>query len=758
MIPVRQRKKSFYVSIKTKALFLVGTVPVLFMGGLLYENHRIDAIEYKQMLFDRMQVQAELLANTIGQAMWDMNTNYIDEVIKRAIKTPDLEKIVIRDENGKIAKSIWTPEWTGTHSLIAYPVIYNFAGSERKLGQVELYVSHNSLEAKIMARTKYWAIFIAAALIVQMLLFYVVLNWLLHPIQSITSTMRRLSEGETGVPIPSQHRRDEIGQMAIAIQTFRSTAVRADELAHEIEARTRLQGELETARKVAEDANQAKSQFLATMSHEIRTPLNGVLATAELLSETETSPRQKKYIGIIRNSGELLLSLLNDILDFAKIEAGRIEIHPGISNLKQAFEDTCTLFAAQADSKALAFSFTLDARVPAYVIADIFRLRQVMANLISNAVKYTERGHVDVLLTARDSENGPLLCFSVTDTGRGIPKESLGLVFDKFTQIHRNAAIGGTGLGLPICQSLVELMGGKISVESQVGQGSTFSFWIPLVPVAESDARIVAQLEIRENSHSGCQVLLAEDVEINQFVITEMLEGLGCSVTVAENGQVALDKAVSGNFDVVFMDCNMPVMDGYTATRRLREAGLAALPIIAVTAHAMAEEKQKCLDAGMSDFVSKPVRKHDLARILDQWHVGSAVDRADQPAQAVVAPAEPDFDPVPLTDWLNGPSPEKARRMIELTLKDSARLYGEIETAVTSRDAALLADSAHALKSVSAQVGATALSALCRVLEKNGKSGELEDVIETFSSFKIAYEKAVEQISKIRNSRGQGAV
>jgi CheY-like chemotaxis protein len=449
----------------------------------------------------------------------------------------------------------------------------------------------------------------------------------------------------------------------------------------------------------------------------------------------------------------LLLSLLNDILDLAKIEAGRIEIHPEISSLKQAFEDTCTLFAAQADSKALTFSFTLDASVPAHVITDIFRLRQVMANLISNAVKYTERGHVDVLLTTRDSEHGPLLCFSVTDTGRGIPKESLGLVFDKFTQIHRSAAIGGTGLGLPICQSLVELMGGRISVESAVGQGSTFSFWIPLVPVTEADAHIVAQLDVKEDSHVGCKVLLAEDVEINQFVITEMLEGLGCSVTVAENGQVALDKAISGNFDVVFMDCNMPVMDGYTAARRLREAGFAALPIIAVTAHALADEKQKCLDAGMSDFVSKPVRKHDLARILDQWHVGSVVE---QPAQAVVVPAEPDFDPAPLVDWLKGPSPEKAKRMIELTLKDSARLYSEIETAVASRDAAALADSAHALKSVSAQIGAIALSALCRTLEKKGKAGELEDIHETFSKFTTAYERAVQQINNLQNNSRAG--
>lgn len=751
------------LSLKVKAILWVAIVPALFMGGMLYTNHQMDKAEYQRLLFDRMTVQAELLAHTIGQSMWDMNTDHIHSVLKQAIGTPDIEKIIVRDDKGSIVDSIWTRDWTGTHSVITHPITFDFAGEERRLGQFELYVSHSSMDKTVMQRTEFWTSLVTLAILVQLAVFSALLNWLLNPIHAITQTMRRLSEGEHGIAIPSQNRRDEIGQMAKAIETFRNTALRVDALSQEIEERRRLQEELERARNSAEEASQAKSQFLATMSHEIRTPLNGVLATAELLSDTPVNERQKKYIGIIRNSGELLLSLLNDILDLAKIEAGKIELHPEICNIRQAFSDSCNLFVAQAENKGLRFSAQIDPGVPTYAITDLLRVRQVMANLVSNAVKYTERGQVDVALTVQPRLGQPTLYFSVTDTGRGIPQESLQLVFDKFTQIHRDAKIGGTGLGLPICQSLIELLGGEIGVSSEVGKGSTFFFWIPLAEVSEADAQTVAQLEVSEGSHEGCKVLLAEDVEINQFVITEMLQSLGCDVRIAENGQVAVEKANLNNFNIIFMDCNMPVMNGYDATRRLRDLGQTDIPVVAVTAHALADERDKCLAAGMNDFISKPVRKRDLARMLDQWVKPSelqalpARDPLIRPGEGVATatpePQPPAFDPEPIQAWLARPAPEKALRMIELTLKDSARLASEIEAAIAAQDAAGLADSAHALKSVSAQIGALGLSAICKEMEMAGKAEQLDGTPDMFARFTPAYASAVQEICKLRDSR-----
>lgn len=748
---IQETPHSFFLSIKAKTVFVVALVPILFMSGMLYKNHELNHIEFEALLLERTEVQAELLAHTVGQAMWDLNTRYLRSAIEQAIKAPDIEKIIIRDEKGNIVESTWTPQWTGTHSVITHQIDYNFAGEEKRLGQVELYVSHSNIDNLVEKRTQFWSLLVALALLLQISIFYVILNWLLNPITAITKTMQRLSKGETGIAIPSQQRRDEIGQMASAIETFRNTAVRAGELTLEIEDRTKLQAELEKARSLAENANQAKSQFLATMSHEIRTPLNGVLATAELLSDTELNTKQKKYISIIRNSGELLLSLLNDILDLAKIEAGKLEIHPEISNIRQAFEDTCNLFVAQAHNKHLKFSFTIGPDVPKHVLADIFRLRQVMANLVSNAIKYTERGHVDVTLTADTSGALSILRFSVSDSGRGIPKDSLDLVFDKFTQIHRTASIGGTGLGLPICQSLIEMMGGEIGVTSEVGQGSVFHFWIPLVPVSAADADTVAQLEVQENSHYGCKVLLAEDVETNQLIITEMLQGFGCDVKVAENGQIAVEKACFTAFDIIFMDCNMPVMDGYSASRRLRELGQTDIPIIAVTAHALSDEKQKCLAAGMNDFISKPLKKRDLARMLDLWTKASDEQPpAEERTEVVVAPADTEFDMSIIEDWLKRPSPERTLRMIDLTLKDSARLAEEIETAVNANDSAALAESAHALKSVSAQVGALGLSGICKDMEMDGKANNLTNTHTNLARFKVAYEQAIWQIRTLR--------
>ncbi|MDD5586905.1 MAG: response regulator [Alphaproteobacteria bacterium] len=522
-----------------------------------------------------------------------------------------------------------------------------------------------------------------------------------------------------------------------------------------------LNRELDAQRQIAEQASRTKSEFLANMSHEIRTPLNGVLATAELFAKMDLDDRQRNYLEIIRSSGELLLIIINDILDLSKIEAGKIDFNPACLDLRHEAEIAASLFAAQAKAKDLRFGIDVSGEVPHLIVADPYRLRQVVANLVSNAIKYTDRGSVEARFSLSGNKENPRIRFAVKDTGPGVPQEAQKFIFEKFTQINRLAAINGTGLGLPICQALVEMMDGKIGVESNGVDGSVFWFEIPL---AISTAEDVKGCETNTNacpirtSHKGCRVLIVEDIEINRFVISEMLVDLGCVVEAVSNGKSALEMMSVKTYDAVFMDCSMPVMNGYDATREIRKKGDTKTPVIALTAHSFPEEIEKCLSSGMNDFISKPVKQEYLASALDKWRAheekpsGSGTAVANhQPAQDTEA-----FDASVLNGWYSS-MPEKTGKFIELTLKDSARIFDEITRAIAAHNAAELTESAHALKSVARQIGGNELSRLCGELEVIGKNNGLKDAEPRLEEFRSAYKTFFEAIKSVEmNNEGIG--
>ena len=377
------------------------------------------------------------------------------------------------------------------------------------------------------------------------------------------------------------------------------------------------------ARDVAEAANRAKSEFLAAMSHEIRTPLNGVLGMAAALETTQLSELQRRMISVINESGPTLMALLSDILDLSKIEAGALELDSTAFDLAGAAEGVTSLFEETAKAKGLAFRLHVADEARGTYEGDPTRVRQILQNLISNAMKFTAEGSVEVRVSA-----GPLsdakrrVLVEVVDTGVGISDEAQSRLFSKFVQADSstNRKYGGTGLGLAICRELVTAMGGEIGVESEEGRGSRFWFALPLAAVAAEHAELAQAQEAAVEEDRPLRILAAEDNPTNQFVLKAILGQKGLEATFVDNGKLALEAVQASDFDVILMDLHMPEMDGITATQAIRalQGPKGAIPVVAVTAEAMPEQVRKCLAAGMDAHVAKPIRPDVLYAVIEE--------------------------------------------------------------------------------------------------------------------------------------------
>ena len=403
----------------------------------------------------------------------------------------------------------------------------------------------------------------------------------------------------------------------------------AEEIDRLVSNRKEVEKALREAKEAADAANQAKSDFLASMSHEIRTPLNAIIGMAELLEYDSMRPDVKHCLRTIHTSGDVLLSLINDILDFSKIEAGQIDLEKVPMDPRLLVEEASNIISSMASEKALELNLMIDPSMPEAILGDSLRLRQVLINLLMNAVKFTERGVISLTTKyGQDAAGKPVIDFAVKDTGIGISDEQQERLFRIFTQadISTTRRFGGTGLGLAISQKLVQLMGGRIEVDSKLGEGSAFHFSIPAVPAERLVIdHIQGSSPSLENFVLGLKcplkILLAEDNKVNQQVVSLMLNRLGYDAVIAANGLEALQILEQECFDLILMDVQMPVMNGLEATKKIiGKHGGQRPQIIALTANATREDKAICLASGMDDYMVKPLRRDRLATVIEETY------------------------------------------------------------------------------------------------------------------------------------------
>jgi len=505
--------------------------------------------------------------------------------------------------------------------------------------------------------------------------------------------------------------------------------------------------DLEEIKKEAKQAAEKKNEFLARMSHEIRTPMNGIIGTISLLEGTELSEKQNNYVHTIKSSGKSLLVILNEILDFSALEAGKIEAVNEPLDLYNCIDEIYHLFQTPIQEKGLKFNLEYD-DIPEYIMGDHGRIRQVVINLINNALKFTTVGSITlkILVQNNDSNSSDYLKFLIYDTGDGIAEDKLKELFQAFSQVDESSVrkAGGTGLGLSICKSIAEIMGGEIGVESEVGKGSVFWFSIPLNISSDEDLQIICnkQAEYKEELTKlkyNASILLVDDVEVNRFVVTEILEGYGCPTNQAENGEIATDMAKNGSYDLIFMDCQMPVMDGFQAAKEIRKFDK-NIPIIALTANVLAAEKDKCFSSGMNDFIAKPITKECFAPIFNKWIPSLVIEAYEIDNQVEVkTSAVAENNNAPLDIAFLEQFGDHVEKVIELTIKDADDLVFNIDKAIKDRNALDAGLEAHSFKSVMAQIGAKKIAKIAKNIEHQGKSGEFDGIEIFYRDLKLEY-------------------
>ncbi|WP_417568077.1 ATP-binding protein [Marinobacter sp.] len=633
----------------SRKLLLLGALPAVVMFLVLmvfFTSARLE--DARRDLSASSQMLADSLAPALEYAVVSGNTLALEQTLSQSLHQSRADWIrvsdVLGEQIGFVAhESVNFQEYPERYQIFEAEIIqqpleldsgrtaewfepdYGFGSGSLRVGTVQVGVSTD-----VLADRRQDILWTSTAVGVALLLFTVLiinhfLSAILSPIRDLAGRIGKLTAGDYQERPLNTH---QTSREVVAIEEQLNQL--AKRLADLRTARDQTLTASESAREKAEMANQVKSEFLARMSHELRTPLNGVLGMVDLIQEEPLSNRQRDYLTTARQSTEDLLTVISDILDYSRMDSGTLKLETQEFDLKQLISNCTATYRHVAELQGLALNLKFHGEWPdtPLVTGDPARLRQVLAGLIDNAIKFTGDGFINIQAGYFALEdNCVILNCSVSDSGSGIPVERLQDIFNSFEQLDggNTRLHGGTGLGLSLVQRLVELMGGHIQVETDLGKGSSFRFELPFELAKSSAQPNFTDTPLRESIDGTSHALVVEDNPVNQRVATAMLSRLGFQTDSAGNGREALEKVTTkhNGYDVILMDCQMPVMDGYEATRYIREweksNGQSGTPIIALTADILPGTEKSCLDSGMNDYLAKPVRKENLREVLSRW-------------------------------------------------------------------------------------------------------------------------------------------
>ncbi|WNF54152.1 ATP-binding protein [Pseudomonas sp. SG20052] len=617
---------------------IISLGPALLLTLLLISFFTFVRIQdLRQELNHTGQLIANQLAPATEYGVISGNNEVLESLLKATLATPNVRFLEVQDSANRILVYVEQPSETHARShqveVFQAPVrlqrialnndffqgsnVANTAPPEDYLGRVIVGLSNDAFsqrQQEILFKAGILALF---ALLLTFLVARRLAGSLSQPIRDIGHAVKAIQEGDYKTPLPIVDD-TELGALSQHINNL------AQGLEQASREQQQAMAQLIQTREEAEKANNAKSDFLAMMSHELRTPMNGVLGMLQLLETTDMTEEQIEYAALASESTEHLLKVINDILDFSRIERSELELEHIPFNLADLISSCAQSFQHSAAQRGLDLALAIPEDMRALQVqGDPTRIRQILVNLVGNALKFTEQGRVSIEPQWQSLDH-ELLWFTCTvrDSGIGISAESLELMFNAFQQADSSISrrYGGTGLGLPIARTLAERMGGTLRAQSEEGRGSVFTLEIPLALYKQSLPELKPRTQSGDGHGEGRNVLLVEDNPVNQTVIEAMLRSLGFTVSVATDGAQAVQSAKSLIFEAILMDCRLPIIDGYEATRQIRLLpGCADLPIIALTANALQGDREACLSAGMNDYLAKPFKRTDLQQILQRW-------------------------------------------------------------------------------------------------------------------------------------------